>query len=379
MEKQVIWSGAVLDPSGYGEASRNYVLGLARHGELKLHVRPRYFWSGDSPDLGDSLDELLRLGQVTVNMAEPYVFIQHTTPDQWKLGPVNCIRHIGMTTFETDRLPSHWHMQMRAMDELWTFSHWAADVFRSCGIQREIHVFPHGVDSVRFCPEGEKLFEGLGEGVYVFGSNFDWTERKNPGALLKAYFTEFKADDPVALALKVYYQYPVERSQTMVRGYIENVKSQMGLTSIPPVILLNDILPEDLVPSFYRSLDCYVLPSRGEGWSLTHSEAMATGLPAIGVNWSGNTEFMKDNNSLLLKDYKLVEITAAAAGAQQQYTGHRWADCSVEELAAKMRWAFDNREQAKAIGREARIDMTLNCDWADSASAMMTRLREIFT
>ena len=52
MEKQVIWSGAVLDPSGYGEASRNYVLGLARHGELKLHVRPRYFWSGDTPDLG---------------------------------------------------------------------------------------------------------------------------------------------------------------------------------------------------------------------------------------------------------------------------------------------------------------------------------------
>jgi len=45
-----------------------------------------------------------------------------------------------------------------------------------------------------------------------------------------------------------------------------------ALAVVVPVILLNNILPEDLVPAFYRSLDCYVLPSRGEGWSLTHQQ-----------------------------------------------------------------------------------------------------------
>ena len=46
------------------------------------------------------------------------------------------------------------------------------------------------------------------------------------------------------------------------------------------------------VPDILRGLDCFVLPSLGEGISNTILEAMATGLPVIATNVGGNGELV---------------------------------------------------------------------------------------
>ena len=43
-----------------------------------------------------------------------------------------------------------------------------------------------------------------------------------------------------------------------------------------------DWLLQTAMPSLYKSVDCFVLPSRGEGWGRPQTEAMAMGLPVIG-------------------------------------------------------------------------------------------------
>jgi glycosyltransferase involved in cell wall biosynthesis len=375
--KNVIWCGSALDPSGYGEATRGYLIGLDRLKDLNVKLVSKQFWAGDPPDLRQMWPTLSRMHRTNVDRREPYVFVQHLTPENYVLGIGACKYHIGMTTFETTQVPGHWQMPMRGMDELWTYSQWAKDTFIEQGIRRPISVIPHGVDIVRFRPGAGRLEEvraAVGDSCYVIGANFDWTERKNPRALLTAYLNTFSADDDVVLLLKVYYQYPIERSRQYVMQYVEEVKQIVGKKKMPKIMILTDIMPADLVPKFYGTCDAYVLPSRGEGWGLTYSEAMASGLPTVAVNWSGNTEFMNDDNSLLCKDYKLVEIGRVEAGSQTQYVGHKWADVNVEELASKMRLLFDNRDLGKALGRKARTDMMQNFTWAKAAEKAKARL-----
>lgn len=56
------------------------------------------------------------------------------------------------------------------------------------------------------------------------------------------------------------------------------------------------------------------------------------GLPVIATNFSGNTFFMTQNNSILLKIDGMEEITEGA------FRGHLWASPSVEHLKEMMRF-----------------------------------------
>jgi glycosyltransferase involved in cell wall biosynthesis len=382
-DHNLLWCGSFTDPSGYGEASRNYVMALDASGDVNLKIRPRSFWNGDSLDLSRVWQDLQRMHR---NDFGPefgpeghYVSVQHLTPENWRIFPRPCDYHVGMTCFETDGLPAEWQQPMRSVDEIWTHSFWGAEIFREQGILRPIHVIPHGVDVDRFNPNVEPLNElrgGSFKDQFLFGANFDWTERKNPAALLKAYFSAFKREDDVALVLKTYDQYG--RGPNFIKNYIEGVRSQVGLTkeSSPPVILITDMMAPDQVPHFYASLDAYVLPSRGEGASLTHMEAMATGLPTIGVAWGGNTEFMDGYNSVLIRDFKLVDVTAEMAGPQRQYVGQRWAECEVEVLAASMRGLYEDREHCRRLGERAAATMGM-FTWRRVAGQIVTRLQSI--
>jgi glycosyltransferase involved in cell wall biosynthesis len=60
------------------------------------------------------------------------------------------------------------------------------------------------------------------------------------------------------------------------------------------------------IPRLYAAVDCFVLPTRGEGWGLPIFEAMAMGLPVIATNWSGQVDFMNENNAFPIRVDKLV-------------------------------------------------------------------------
>ena len=379
--KTIIWSGAALDPSGYGEATRNYVCGLADDLDWRVKLRPSYFWRGKMPELPVQMETLKRLQANDFDPKEPHLYLQHLTPENYMLGPGQCLYHIGMTTFETNGIPAAWQGSMRSQDEIFTFSNFNKQTFIDAGIRRPITVIPHGVDVAAFHPAVKPLdsVKEMAAGRFVFGSNFDWTARKNPYALLKAYFTTFTATDPVLLVLKVYYQHPIEQGVAYMKNAIDAVRRSLGLTNAPQVAILSGIVGADQMPSFYSSLDAYVLPSRGEGFGLTYAEAMATGLPTVAVGWSGHMDFMTDANSYLLHDYKLTDITPEDAGTQTHYAGQQWASCSVEELGHTMRSIFDNPTLAQRVGDKARMDMVTDWTWCQAVKKLRDRLDAIWS
>jgi len=374
----VVWSGSAKDCSGYGSCTRSYLSNLSKYHSEEINVRliPRNFFNGKLVSLSKEFPEVREM--IVSDNEKSDCFVQNLTPNIFVYDK-SIPYHIGMTTFETDGLPNDWVMKMQAMDEIWTYTRFGQSAFRSAGINRPITVIPHGVDTDKFSPmnAGFEKFKKHFKDTYVFGANFDWTDRKNPELLLKAYWKAFDGRKDVVLLLKSYFQHPVSESLKYMVDRIEECKESVDVKDFPKVYLISNIIPDSQIPEFYATLDAYVSCSSGEGWSLTASEAMATGLPTISTGWSGNTEFMNTSNSLLL-DYKIVPVPASFYSRHPSYAGQNWADPSEDDLIDKMKYLYSNREKGIDLGIVARLDMVNNWTWKDAVKKMNNRLNYLF-
>ena len=120
--------------------------------------------------------------------------------------------------------------------------------------------------------------------------------------------------------------------------------------------MIDQRLPKEELNGLIAACNCYVSLHRSEGLGLTIAEAMMLGKPTIATAYSGNLDFMDENNSLLV-GYDLVEIESDAGPYEK---GHRWAEPSIPEAANAMRWVFDHPEEARLLGERARLS-TVRC------------------
>jgi tetratricopeptide (TPR) repeat protein len=139
----------------------------------------------------------------------------------------------------------------------------------------------------------------------------------------------------------------------------------------PRITVIDRSLEVTDVPRLYRTADAFVLASHGEGWGRPYMEAMAMELPTIATRWSGNLEFMNDDNSYLI-DYKLVD-----APADTWMRGQRWAQPSIGDLRRAMRSVYEQRTEAAAIGKRARADVLVSCGPELLVEAVRERLEAI--
>jgi glycosyltransferase involved in cell wall biosynthesis len=204
-------------------------------------------------------------------------------------------------------------------------------------------------------------------GRYVFMSVFEWGERKAPEILLQAYNREFSASDDVILLLKIINTDPALNIERQVEA--------MRLTPnrAPVVIVLNHNIPSYQMGSLYRSSDCFVLPTRGEGWGMPTLEAMACGLPVISTQWSAQTEFFNDEVGYPINVKSLIPAVAKCP----YYRGFEWADPDVDHLSSLMRHVYENREEARARGMRSSIAAREKWTWQHAAGRIRKRLLEV--
>lgn len=356
------WRSAINLPTGYGISSRDLVMAMDRAG---VEVAYRYLYGPGTPmplvepehaeiDLLNHVRQRpLEPGGVEVVYGQGDVF--HRNDGGYR---------IGYTMLETDGVPREWVEQANRMDEVWVPSSFNLKTMRDSGVVRPIHVMPLGVDPHYFHPAIKGTRPPR---TFTFLSVFEWGERKAPEILLRAFTDEFHAGEDAVLLLKI-----VNRDEDV------EIHEQIARLRLAPnggrvLLSINDLIPTYQRGCLYRSSDCLVLASRGEGWGMPALEAMACGLPVIATAWSAMTDFLDESVAYPLAIDRLVPAQAKCP----YYEGFRWAEPSYDHLRALLRHVYEHPEEARARGMHGAQVAHESWTWDHAAARIVDRLGAI--
>ncbi len=228
-------------------------------------------------------------------------------------------------------------------DEIWANSTFAAVAVRE-QIERPVHVFPLSVGRPE--PAGGSIPREVAHQGFVFLFMFDYLsvfERKNPLAVIEAYSKAFTPSDGTVLVVK------------SVNGDLRRLDPRSGW---PPLIDLTSsssttTSPRAIVMHSWRG-PMPTFPYRPEGFGLTMAEAMIMGKPVIATGYSGNLDFMTEENSFLVP----FEMSAVPSDCDPYPPGIPWAEPDVDAAARLMRQVVDEPGLAARKATLAIADIT---------------------
>jgi glycosyltransferase involved in cell wall biosynthesis len=274
-------------------------------------------------------------------------------------------RHtIGWWWWEVSHFPKRWASSFELVDELWAGSHFVAETLRAAG-DVPVHRIPMPVGlRPGLRPARDRL--GL-PGGFVFLFVYDYNsvlERKNPLGLIESFRRAFAPGDGPALVLKSI------NSANHRQAHEQVVRAAGGH---PDIHFMDDYLPAADKDALIESCDCYVSLHRSEGFGITMAEAMLLGKPVIATGYSGNRDFMHEDNSFLV-DHDLV-----AVGLENDpYPAEaQWAQPDLEHAARLMREVVDAPDEAARRARAGRAYVERHHSPAAAGAEMRRRLRTI--
>lgn len=363
---EITYISACLDNSGYAEAARNNIAALHSVG-VKQKVLPISFENKkkDMGKLGDLVKSLISEDGTT------YVRILHATPPNYSKLVKGRHYNIGYAAWETDKLPNDWVPMINILDEVWVPSTHNKEVFINSGVTIPITVVPHTFNMEEKYPKLD-IVSGRNNEFYFY-SIFQWLERKNPIGLLRAYLSEFKADENVTLVLKTFKQNDKQGSELITKA-IQTIKASMYLKDYPRILLISSMMTRDQILALHDQCDCYVSLNRCEGFGIPLTEAMLAGNPVIATSYGGASDFLSKKVGYPV-DYMMTPV---AGMPWDIYTSEmNWAEPDLIQARKYMREVFGNQKAAKRKGSLAKKWVKDNLNWETIGTLMKERLERI--
>jgi GT2 family glycosyltransferase len=358
----VHWQSTLNAATGYAMSSREIVRALDEAG---VRLTYEYAYGKGTPlpfdeqaAAGDPVIDLIRARRVP---KRPEIAVTYAQGDVFERNHGR--RRIGFTMLEVDGFPADWVRQANAMDEVWTPTEFNRRGLLDSGVKRPVHVVPLGIDPHHFHPGVRRVPNRRGD--YVFVTNLEWGERKDPERMLRTFNGTFRSAEPVLLVCKVNNRSPLLDVPNEIRSLGLNPRGGRIF------FLYNRELPHYQLATFYRSADCFVNTSRGEGWGLPLLEAMACGLPAIASDWGGHTAILDPDDTYPLRVRELIPAVSQC----RYYDGMRWADADMDHFSALLRHVFEHQDEARAKGLRAAERVRRTLTWQHTAAVIAGRLR----
>lgn len=268
-------------------------------------------------------------------------------------------RHIALATWEADALDPSAVAALNRLDGVIVPSEFNREVFVRSGVVRPVWVVPHVHRPARPRPGG---IPGVPDRAFVFYLIATWSTRKAVPETIVAFLDEFGPDEDVALVVKTTQRdaMAVERRARRGEPVGRREETWWSLARLvagrrtPPVHLLVGDLPEEDIDRLHTRGDCLLSITRSEGFGLTPFEAGAHGNPSIATGFGAVPEVLPPGYPLLVHHEVVATIDEEPDGWIELSADQRWARPDFDHARTLMRWAFEHREEAAALGDAVR-------------------------
>lgn len=370
---ELIFYAPVWGQSGFEQLSRGLILALDRMG-VDIELRPAQEWNNERVGLSpDVMSRLIRMTKSRVNPLAPHVVYQiprgqPISPD----APVICY-----TLFETDRCPQPWMEALLKMDKILVFSEFNRAGWVASGVPEEkIAALPVAVDSFTYNPDGP-MMEIQNKKGFVFMTSGDFTERKNFEAVVEAFVKEFDGNDAVTLVIKSHFGGFVKKHRRDCADRFREIAQRFAGPNPPRILFWGDKISDHAMAALYRSVDAFVLTSRGEGLGMQYLEAMASGIPVIHADWSAHTDYLSQFNSYPVAAHLKVIDDPNYIVKCPQALNSRWCQVEIDDLRSAMRHVVSNYGEAKDKAEKA-MDWARSATWESMAVAFVKEVVNLY-
>lgn len=304
----------VFSGTGYGMLSREFMKRIVSR-DLGIKINPinssGLFQTCLTEQEGREFQKHF-ISQVDLEKLENYIHLRMYPPR------INFPRkryNVTYTMLESYTL-NHFYVKMMesSYDDFIVPTNFIKDVFSQNINKDRVSVVPLGIDPEVFHPNvvvedvqfkevdlKNKVIQPTDKkpSGFRFLSAARFSHRKGCDLVLRAFANEFeKKKDDVSLVL--FYLPENENNKQHLINRILGILSKFDMKKIPPIFLQNEPWPTDQQYLPYGWGDCFVFPSRGEGFGLTPMESGACKIPVISSDNSGLSDFITDETAFVV-------------------------------------------------------------------------------
>lgn len=274
-------------------------------------------------------------------------------------GPMVCLTH-----WESTKMPPGWLEALNRpnMKAVVVGATWVKAMMEKEGVKPPIHVVPLGISEVY------QYYKRPARKMYRFLCFGDRYTRKGWDVVVRAFAMKFAGRDDVELIIKTR---KTEGGPSLVYPLGDGLMTWGGQRfeymgkSVENVRILDEDLDEFELNDLYRSVDCMVFPSRGEGFGIPPREFAATGGVSI-VNkwWADDVEAWA---------YPVNYTMVPAWQGHREFGGlGEWAEPDVDHLAEQMAYVENlertNIRYARYIGEQSARRVRKLYNWQKFAA-----------
>ena len=389
MKTKILLKAPVLTRSGYGEQSRFALRSLRSREDLfDIYIQP-LIWGATSWMSSDVDDEERAWIDKAIEKTIAYVHeggkfdasLQVTIPNEWSrnLAPIN----IGFTAgIEASMVAPAWLQKgNEEVNHIIVVSSHSANVYKDTVAVAESketgQKFNYKLDtSINHVNYPAKEYKNLPDLDLNLECDFNFLTvaqfgpRKNLPNTIKWFMEEF-CDENVGLVVK---------TNMAKNSYIDRqvtINSIMNITNNFPdhkckIYLLHGDMSDEEMHSLYKNpkISALLALPHGEGFGLPLFEASYSGLPVIATGWSGQMDFLVDENG----NENFYNVAFDLNYIQKEVV---WDNV----LIAESKWAYPREQSAKQKMRQCYEDITNNVKdtFGTSACEYSTIVKERFS